>query len=480
MFVTFLNKADKRKLVLLKYLENAVSLSETKETLMDKLTMSEFLINKTVQELNNDFYELGLNEEFEIVTDGITISLNESGSVTSDTLLSWYLEKSIKISMLKECFFEQLSSLYDFAADHFYSRNPTYKEFKNFKKILGKYDIKVTKKFQLLGNERKLREFFFIFFMKYSPRKNKLFPEDLKAKISSFSRFHKRYWFNPNQSTNMEIRKIHYLGIVITRLLNGHSIQNTKGKHVACSKHNVIIKEIESWLLTITRKVSADSIANEAKEIFNFLIVEGWLVDNEKYMDQDQPTIKKLNDKFYQAIQRNFNISNEVKKTLYGETTSIHYQLLSFSFSSKYEYYNIDISFFLEAYPEFTKFCRNFLEENRHCPLLWDNKEYLFFRYLFLMVTKVPLKEILAPIYICIDFSFGSFYNRMIRNNINKLIDLNIYFQEYPDDNTHLILTNMSLYDSTKIDYILWLTPPRPTDWVNFTNKVNSIRLKKF
>lgn len=52
MFLTFLNKADKRKLVLLQYLENAVSLSETKEALMDNLTMSEFLINKTVQELS--------------------------------------------------------------------------------------------------------------------------------------------------------------------------------------------------------------------------------------------------------------------------------------------------------------------------------------------------------------------------------------------------------------------------------------------
>ncbi|BDG69743.1 hypothetical protein ENLAB_33070 (plasmid) [Enterococcus innesii] len=442
--------------------------------------MSEFLINKTTKELNLDFYELGLNEEFEIMTDGITIYLNESGSVTSDMLLTYYLEKSIKISMLKECFFEQLSSLYDFAVDHFYSRNPTYKEFKQFKKILERYGIEVTKKFQLLGDERKLREFFFIFFMKYSPRKDRLFPEEIKERISSFSRFHNHYWFNPNQAKNMEIRKSHYLGIVITRLLNGHSIKNAKGKHVASSKHNTIIKEIESWLHTLTRKIPADSIENEAKEILHFLIVEGWLVDNEKYMDQDQPYIKKLNDKLYQAIQTEFNISNEVKKILYEETTSIHYQLLSFSFSSKYEYYNIDVSFFLEAYPEFTKFCREFLEENRYCPILWDNKEFLFFRYLFLMIAKVPLKEILSPIYICIDFSFGNFYNRMVRKNINKLIDLNICFQEYPDENTQLILTNMSFYDSTKIDYILWLTPPRPSDWVNFTNKVNSIRLKKF
>lgn len=130
MFLTFLNKADKRKLVLLQYLENAVSLSETKEALMDNLTMSEFLINKTVQELNTDFYEFGLDEEFGIVTDGTVIKLNASGLATSDNVLTYYLDQSLKFSMLKECFFEQLSSLYEFATNHFLSHTPVYKEFK--------------------------------------------------------------------------------------------------------------------------------------------------------------------------------------------------------------------------------------------------------------------------------------------------------------------------------------------------------------
>ena len=166
MFVTFLNKADKRKLVMLQYLENAVALSETKETLMDQLTMSEFLINKTVQELNLDFYELGLNEEFEIVTDGTVIKLNASGLATSDTLLTYYLDQALKFSMLKECFFEQLSSLYEFATNHYLSHNPVYEEFKQFKLILKEYDIEVTKEFQLVGEESEIREFIFLFFMK--------------------------------------------------------------------------------------------------------------------------------------------------------------------------------------------------------------------------------------------------------------------------------------------------------------------------
>ena len=97
MFLTFLNKADKRKLVLLQYLENAVSLSETKETLMDNLTMSEFLINKTVQELNTDFYEFELDDEFGIVTDGTVIKLNASGLATSDTVFDLLFRPVLEI-----------------------------------------------------------------------------------------------------------------------------------------------------------------------------------------------------------------------------------------------------------------------------------------------------------------------------------------------------------------------------------------------
>lgn len=62
--------------------------------------------------------------------------------------------------------FEQLSSLYEFATNHYLSHNPVYKEFKQFKLILKEYDIEVTKEFQLVGEESEIREFIFLFFMK--------------------------------------------------------------------------------------------------------------------------------------------------------------------------------------------------------------------------------------------------------------------------------------------------------------------------
>ena len=140
----------------------------------------------------------------------------------------------------------------------------------------------------------------------------------------------------------------------------------------------------------------------------------------------------------------------------------------------------MDVTYFLETYPEYAAFCRNYLEENRNRPILWNNKEFLFFRYLILLVSTIPLKEILVPLYVCVDFSFGDSYNQMIQKNIEKILDLNVQFQSYPDDHTHLILSNLPFYGALGIDHILWLAPPRPIDWANFTEKVSAIRREQF
>ena len=311
MFLTFLNKADKRKLVLLQYLENAVSLSETKEALMDNLTMSEFLINKTVQELNTDFYEFGLDEEFGIVTDGTVIKLNASGLATSDNVLTYYLDQSLKFSMLKECFFEQLSSLYEFATNHFLSHTPVYKEFKQFKQILNDYDIEVTKEFRLIGEENEIREFILLFFMKEYYLNQSVFPKEIETKRKTFDALNSQGWLNPQQSARMQIRKEQYLGIIITRMCNGHFLQNTVEDGLINAEHLRIIEELKDWLAKILPTVSLTTLEREAKEILRFLIVEGWLVENDRYIDQNH-YITQLNEHFYTELSGRFALSQEL------------------------------------------------------------------------------------------------------------------------------------------------------------------------
>ena len=60
-----LNKVDKRKIALFQLLENAPMLTESKEC-NEELELSEFIVNKTVAELNADFIEFGLSGIFKL------------------------------------------------------------------------------------------------------------------------------------------------------------------------------------------------------------------------------------------------------------------------------------------------------------------------------------------------------------------------------------------------------------------------------
>ena len=109
ILMMFLNKVDKRKIALFQLLENAPMLTESKETVMQELELSEFIVNKTVAELNADFIEFGLSEDFQIVSDGIFLTLNESGTETSATLIDCYIKEFVYVLLcFKISFFSVL------------------------------------------------------------------------------------------------------------------------------------------------------------------------------------------------------------------------------------------------------------------------------------------------------------------------------------------------------------------------------------
>lgn len=466
---------------MLRYLENAVAMSETKESLVTKLGMSNFLITKTVQELNIDFYQIGLNEEFKIYSDGYIIKLietNELGIIASDALLTYYLDQSLKFSLLKECFFEQLSSLHQFAINHYLSHTPVYREFRQLKSILKEYAIQVNKEFRLVADECELRAFIFSFFIKDYHINQFLFPVEVIEKQKSVSYFYDKSWLNSEQSFIKRNRLDLYLCIMITRTQNYHFIQRNFWSNIVTSKQTSVVEEIKLRLFEIVPMASTECIEHEATALFGFLILDGWLVDSEQYIDKEQSFIKQMNVNFLTAIQKQFGLSSEIMMLLCHEITTIHYELLFSSLGAREGYQCLNLTYFSDTYPEFTAFCNNYLKENSNSSIFWSNRDFLFFRYLVMLISIIPLKEISKSFYICVDFSFGSSYNQMIQKKIYKMLDLNIKFQNFPDDNTNLILSNLPFYEEYLIDHILWVTPPEIIDWIKFTEKVAGIRRK--
>lgn len=475
MFTMFLNKAMKRKVVLFKTLENAPALTESKEDLMNKLELSEFLTNKAIDELNDDFYQFGLDHEFQIVTDGIFVTLNQRGMATSEDLIDHYLDTSVSFSMLRECFFNRFFSVNEFAIDHYFSHTFAYKEFKQLKQILATFEIEITKEFQLIGNERSLREFMLLTFLKSYPDDATIFPKEVQEPLADFDEI-----FAPSerkeQTAHAEMKRKHYLGTVIYRMQHGYFFNDYSDDFFKREEFQGYLKKLCSWLRTFVIDATEETIRIEAESLLCFLIAEEWIVIDEGFIAENHPFIFQLNQNFIQEVKKVFPAVATRLAGLSIELTNLHCQLLTFPITASFQYTKLDVAYFLETYPEYFNFCRAYLEQNKQRPVLWEAKEFLFYRYLLLLVITVPLKEILPPIKLCIDFSFGKNYNQMIQQNIEKICELNVAYQKKADETTQLILSDMQLNCSYEADHIIWLAPPRPVDWANFTKKILQIR----
>ncbi|WP_270492733.1 hypothetical protein [Enterococcus thailandicus] len=100
----FLSKEDYRSYSLLKYLEESSNLSESILKIQEELSLSTFLLKKTIENLNDDLDELGISEHLKILATGTEVSLEIDGHYSSGFLLSNYIKRSIYLDLLIEFF----------------------------------------------------------------------------------------------------------------------------------------------------------------------------------------------------------------------------------------------------------------------------------------------------------------------------------------------------------------------------------------
>jgi predicted nucleic acid-binding OB-fold protein len=71
----FLEKADIRKLDLLRYLENSTSYQALREVIIKDLDVTEFLLNKMIEEINLDFEKYDLVNNFKLEASNLVVKL---------------------------------------------------------------------------------------------------------------------------------------------------------------------------------------------------------------------------------------------------------------------------------------------------------------------------------------------------------------------------------------------------------------------
>ena len=148
------------KLSIIRKLEQQYSFSERKDVLCEELNISQYLLERSVTEINEDLKQFELIDDMELVEQSSEIILFQDAQVSSSVVEEKYLKDSLEFTLLQTIFFNQFTSIKKYGEKHGMSRTVVYKIVDRIRKELAQYEIKLSKNFQLVGNEWKIRQYF--------------------------------------------------------------------------------------------------------------------------------------------------------------------------------------------------------------------------------------------------------------------------------------------------------------------------------
>ncbi|MGY3749839.1 helix-turn-helix domain-containing protein [Vagococcus acidifermentans] len=476
MFVEFLEKKESRKLRLLRYLEEQPAMLAIKDTIMSELGLSTFLLNKTLEELSEDFKQLGLCTRISINEDYRSVQLEESSRIDANVLENLYIRRSMGFSMVSTILFGRFDSVEKYANDNFISYPVVYKKLKVYRKELGKLGITVNREFLIEGCEQSIRKYFLWLFSAVYEDDYSYYPASVLKAAEELCQIIFRYI---KQTIPLSSRRDlkHFISLSLLRMQQGFFLEKTdENKLLRDFESYDIFVSLDQWFTSKNYRFTEEQKNVEVSELMFFLVAldtfpKSWLSD---VVTSD--LIKEMNQAFIKGVSREFSVSAAEKQRLNEECNLVHYQALNFSFEVNRMLKEYDVAYFLEVFPEFVDFSKKFISNQKNNTIIWELREVLFLKYLLILINILSLKDSLPPIYIYVDFSYGRLYNELIQKEIKKINDLNIIFDTHVTRRTNLILSDRNFQTSVSAEKIIWISPPRVTDWSHFNEKILEIR----
>ncbi|MEG2602352.1 MAG: helix-turn-helix domain-containing protein, partial [Carnobacterium sp.] len=176
----FLEKQDIRKIGLFKFLEASYQQRATFSDISENLNISDFILLNTVDELTRDIEANQLTDCFKLEKTEKHIILKKSGKASVQVLAWLYLKKSHSFKILDEIYRGTFTNIASYSESNFVSYTSVYNRIQELKKILRSYEIELSSRFKLIGDEMKIRMYFY---QVYYERFNRIeFPFEPKKK----------------------------------------------------------------------------------------------------------------------------------------------------------------------------------------------------------------------------------------------------------------------------------------------------------
>ncbi|KAA9143268.1 M protein trans-acting positive regulator [Enterococcus faecium] len=452
---------------LLKYLEASSNLSESISNVQEELSLSTFLLKKTIDKLKHDLQKFDLEKNLRVTVSELDICLEINGKCSSKALLSCYITDSLSMKMVLAFFQKKYISVENFAKQHHVSYSVAYKVLQRLKRNLKKYQIFFEKR-KLTGNPKNIRLFLYNLFNSTEISFVELYTLPIIIKTEKMLKDLKQYY---PLSAYEKKKLFHFLAINLLA-------EQADSLDIA-SNQSLFFSDIGFYHL---KGVLGEKSVIFINKTLSWLYIHDKL--DQKYLRKNEDeTIEWLNERFIESFENQFNLlREETSQLIRRELTKIHFKLLHYTIN-KADEFPLDVSFFRENYPAFYCYLIEYINDltSKRKELLQD-KFFLFFSYLLLLINHIPIQLISEPVKIIIDFSYGAAYNQFIKKNLSLYINLNTEVieagkPEFPD----VIITNRNnLYEESASQVVVWLDPPRAVDWGNLTKILLTIQEEKY
>ena len=473
MLDSLLAKEEWRKYQLLKRLERSPYFSLTKKEMMDQLEISNFVLKSMIDQLVLDLEKYGLAQEIHVFLEDPFIQLEITGTASSETLLEKYVEESISFQLLLSAVLGTFRSLNEFSEKALISYPLARSNYKQLNKYLAAFNFKIDKKFRLIGDcEKNLRLFLTELFSRIYKTDFSIFNQTDK----SFVEGRQVYLLMTGMTVHQKINFQQYLYITDLRIQQQKYVED---QEKSCLLRENIQEEAEN---SFFRRVPENFREAEVIAFLRYyysrsedLAIGLKLTENEQIIDWSQKLLAGLLHHF-----PNLTGYSEHKNVFLRRSCLLHFQLMETSQAYEELQPEMNILYFQQTYPKVLVFCKKYINDLKDTDLgLFKKKKQVLFHYLFFILESFPKINLLEMIYIYVDFSFGSSYNKFIVENLDFF---HIAGAEVADEleSSDIILTDSrDLGEKYKKDYVVWLAPPRPLDWANLGQKISNKRAEK-
>lgn len=456
-----LMEEERYQLYILQMLEIKKSTYCSIDQLCDLLEISKYKVEKHIQALQIEITMIEPNACIEVEPTG-EVNLKGVTNLVLKKMQLHFLKKSPYYLIFHNFITQEVGVEAQLEKLHI-SRSLAYKYQKYLKSLLKEEGFKLSKN-QIIGSEFHLRSFLFGFYYDVFNGISNPFPEKCKEITSKIIHYLVSYQ-NISISKTKEHKLNFFINIWLTRLTQGHMISNEYVSVKNDSFKDYLVRMIQTHF-----SLDKQICDKEVSYFFLFLSLEDisqQFVDDFLLEEVDQ-FARRNTQNFLQKLLCDFNfdyLDLENSQTIFDGLLMINRKWLTYHFRETTFISKIQLKYFQEINPKFEYLVRSFIDglDNK----LFVNsqeKNKLYYDYLFFLITKIPIKKLEEPIFVYIDFSHGTSYNEYICSMLLTLRSMHIVYEEKLSSRTQIYLSDFAI-EGLSCEQMIWKRPPTPDDW---------------